>query len=65
MARSSEEGDDPYLWLEELDGTDAAGWVRDRNAETIAALTDDEAFAGLRAEIRQVLDAEERTRQSP
>ncbi|WP_233257978.1 prolyl oligopeptidase family serine peptidase [Micromonospora sp. S4605] len=60
MATLADEGDDPYLWLEELDGADAAGWVRDRNAETVAALTGSEAFAGLRAEIRQVLDAEDR-----
>ncbi|MGW3604377.1 prolyl oligopeptidase family serine peptidase [Micromonospora sp. NPDC005161] len=51
---------DPYLWLEDLEGADAGEWVRDRNAETIAALTGDETFAGQRAEIRQVLDAEDR-----
>ncbi|TNH30205.1 S9 family peptidase [Micromonospora orduensis] len=60
VARLIDEGDDPYLWLEDLDGADAVGWVRDRNAETTAALTGGEAFAGLRAEIRQVLDAEDR-----
>ncbi|WP_319460134.1 prolyl oligopeptidase family serine peptidase [Micromonospora sp. RTP1Z1] len=60
MARLTDEGDDPYLWLEDLDGPDAAGWVRDRNAETVAALTGGEAFAGLQTEIRQVLDAEDR-----
>ncbi|WP_433320212.1 hypothetical protein [Micromonospora chersina] len=60
MTRLADEGDDPYLWLEDLDGADAARWVRDRNAETVAALTGSEAFAGLRAEIRQVLDAEDR-----
>ncbi|SBT45649.1 prolyl oligopeptidase family serine peptidase [Micromonospora auratinigra] len=52
--------DDPYLWLEDLDGADAARWVRERNAETAAALTGSEAFAGLLAEIRQVLDADDR-----
>ncbi|MGS2617930.1 hypothetical protein ACVCAH_25905 [Micromonospora sp. LZ34] len=60
MARLVDEGDDPYLWLEDLDGADAAGWARDCNAETVAALTGSEAFAGLQAEIRQVLDAEDR-----
>ncbi|MER5335471.1 hypothetical protein [Micromonospora sp. NPDC002717] len=45
MARLTLEGDDPYLWLEDLGGADAAGWVRDRNAETVAALTGGEAFA--------------------
>ncbi|MEO3779235.1 prolyl oligopeptidase family serine peptidase [Micromonospora sp. B11E3] len=53
-------GDDPYRWLEDIDGADAAGWVRERNAETVAALSGGEAFAGLRAEIRRVLDADDR-----
>ncbi|MEV0153964.1 prolyl oligopeptidase family serine peptidase [Micromonospora sp. NPDC050686] len=60
MATLIDEGDDPYLWLEDLDGANAAGWVRDRNAETIAALTGSERFAALRGEIRQVLDAADR-----
>ncbi|WP_436970785.1 prolyl oligopeptidase family serine peptidase [Micromonospora rifamycinica] len=54
------EGDDPYRWLEELDGADAVGWVRDRNAATVAALTGDDAFVAAQAEIRQVLDADDR-----
>jgi prolyl oligopeptidase len=60
VARLTDEGDDPYLWLEDLDGVDTVGWVRERNAETVAALTAGEAFAGLQTEIRQVLDAEDR-----
>ncbi|MGV9766095.1 prolyl oligopeptidase family serine peptidase [Micromonospora tulbaghiae] len=60
MATQVDEGDDPYLWLEELEGADAVRWVRERNAETAAALTEGEAFASLRAEIRQVLDADDR-----
>ncbi|MEH0985272.1 prolyl oligopeptidase family serine peptidase [Micromonospora sp. CPCC 205556] len=60
MARLIDEGVDPYLWLEDLDSADAAGWVRDRNAATVAALTAGDAFAELRAELRQVLDAEDR-----
>lgn len=55
-----DERDDPYLWLEDLDGADAAGWVRDRSAETVAALTGGERFGVLRTEIRQVLDADDR-----
>ncbi|GIJ78555.1 prolyl oligopeptidase [Micromonospora phaseoli] len=53
-------GDDPYLWLEDLDGAEAAGWVRERNTETVAALTGGAAFTARQAEIRQVLDADDR-----
>ncbi|SCL42417.1 prolyl oligopeptidase [Micromonospora aurantiaca] len=60
VATQVDEGDDPYLWLEELEGADAVRWVRERNSETAAALTDGEAFASLRTEIRQVLDAHDR-----
>ncbi|MEU4530124.1 prolyl oligopeptidase family serine peptidase [Micromonospora ureilytica] len=60
MATSSGDGDDPYLWLEDLAGMDASSWVRDSNAETVAALASDEAFSGLRAEMRQVLNSDER-----
>ncbi|MFC4150480.1 prolyl oligopeptidase family protein [Micromonospora mangrovi] len=56
----SDDGDDPYLWLEDLDGADAAGWVRERNAATVAALTGGETFGALRTELRQVLDADDR-----
>ncbi|MEU6074720.1 prolyl oligopeptidase family serine peptidase [Micromonospora sp. NPDC047074] len=60
MAGLTVKGDDAYLWLEDLDGADAARWVRDRNAETVAALTGGDAFAALRAGFREVLDAEDR-----
>ncbi|WP_229405184.1 prolyl oligopeptidase family protein [Micromonospora sp. NBRC 110038] len=60
MTRLIDEDDDPYRWLEDLDGPDAAGWARDRNAETMAALTGGDRFAALRAEIREVLDADDR-----
>ncbi len=56
----SDECDDPYLWLEDLDGMAAAGWVRDRNAETQAALTGSERFRALQSGIRQVFDADDR-----
>ncbi|MGW5667045.1 prolyl oligopeptidase family serine peptidase [Micromonospora sp. NPDC003776] len=60
MATLSDDGDDPYLELEDLEGADADRWVRDRNAETVAALTQGERFAALRTEIRHVLDADDR-----
>ena len=32
--------DDPYLWLEAVDGPDALAWVEARNAETLARYGD-------------------------
>ncbi|MFJ6793447.1 prolyl oligopeptidase family protein [Streptomyces sp. NPDC091268] len=48
--------DDPFLWLEDIDGGDALAWVAERNAETRAALTADPAFRALQSELREVLD---------
>ncbi|MCX2180445.1 prolyl oligopeptidase family serine peptidase [Streptomyces sp. SKN60] len=52
--------DDPYLWLEEVEGERALDWVRERNAETAAELAGGDGFAGLVAELREVLDAPDR-----
>jgi prolyl oligopeptidase len=52
--------DDPYRWLEDVAGEAALAWVRDRNAEAFAELTASARFAALRAEIREVLDADDR-----
>jgi prolyl oligopeptidase len=52
--------DDPYLWLEEVTGDTALDWVRARNATTVAELTGNARFAGLRDEIREVFDADDR-----
>lgn len=52
--------DDPYLWLEDIDGEAALAWVAERNAETAAALTADAGFADLKERLREVLDASDR-----
>ncbi len=51
---------DPYLWLEDVTGTRSLDWVRERNSAALGTLADGPAFAGLRDEIRQVLDSRER-----
>lgn len=53
-------GNDPYLWLEEVHGEAALDWVRGHNAVTAANWTDDPAFSQLRDQIRQVLDSAEK-----
>ena len=52
--------EDPYLWLEDVTGTAALDWVRDRNEVTLGALSGGPRFASLRAEAREVLDADDR-----
>ncbi|MFC5062831.1 prolyl oligopeptidase family serine peptidase [Actinomycetospora atypica] len=52
--------DDPYLWLEDVTGEEALSWVRQRNAETIGALTNTERFTALRDQLRAVLDSDDR-----
>lgn len=51
--------DDPYLWLEDIDGDDALEWVRARNQTTIAEFGD-EQFQRLRTEALEVLDTDTR-----
>jgi len=51
---------DPYRWLEDVTGTGALDWVRARNEVTLAALSGGARFASLRAEAREVLDADDR-----
>jgi prolyl oligopeptidase len=50
---------DPYQWLEDVTGTTALDWVRERNAETLIELAGDR-FQSLRDQIREVLDADDR-----
>ncbi|WP_018501559.1 prolyl oligopeptidase family serine peptidase [Parafrankia discariae] len=52
--------DDPYRWLEDVAGEAALAWVRERNAETFAELTQSPGFTEMRADIREVLDSDDR-----
>jgi prolyl oligopeptidase len=51
--------DDPFLWLEEMDGERARAWVAARNAETEKALCDDQ-FQRDRAAVLDMLNAPDR-----
>lgn len=50
---------DPYIWLEDVEGEDALTWVQARNAAAEAQLKD-EQFAPLKDSLRQILDASDR-----
>ncbi len=52
--------DDPYLWLEQVDGTRAMGWVRAENARTEAVLDKDPRYAVLYREALAIAQAKDR-----
>lgn len=49
--------DDPFLWLEDVEGDAALNWVRERNAQAEALLASDAEFDGLRQRLRAALNA--------
>lgn len=51
---------DPYLWLEDVDGTRALEWVRAENQRTVDELASNVTFKGLEASIRTILDSDAR-----
>ncbi|MFO1296586.1 MAG: prolyl oligopeptidase family serine peptidase [Rubrivivax sp.] len=59
-ARSTGNGpddEDPWLWLEDVQGERALAWVRQRNAESEAKLRAAPGFDALREQLREVLDS--------
>ena len=52
-------GDDPYLWLEAIDGEQELDWVERHNGPTLARLSG-ERFEQMRAEALDVFDADTR-----
>src|SRR4051794_37772875 len=55
----SDGSDDPFLWLEEIDGDRAVSWVDAQNARTDAALCDEAYRADFDA-VLAILDADDR-----
>lgn len=60
MTASTDAGDDPRLWLEDIEGDEALDWVRARNAQAEDSLTGTPRFAELRQEILDVLDSSDK-----
>jgi prolyl oligopeptidase len=52
--------DDPYLWLEDVDGERALEWARARSGEVCGAYAVGDGFRRARDGVREVLDAEGR-----
>lgn len=51
---------DEFIWLEEVEGEKAIGWVKDRNEQAFKRLKDDPRFEGLRADAEKILTAKDR-----
>ena len=60
----SNELDDPYLWLEEVDGARALDFARAASTRTLSELRERNEFAQIRDEVRDVLDSRERIAQA-
>ena len=52
--------DDPWLWLEQIDSTEARAWVDARNAASEAELEADPRFALLRERLKAILDSSDK-----
>ena len=52
--------DDPFLWLEEIEGAAALGWVAAQNARSLAALESDPRYEGLYRDALAVITASDR-----
>ena len=52
--------DDPFLWLEEVEGKRALEWVEQRNGETLDELQADERYARFLAQAEALLNARDR-----
>lgn len=52
--------EDPFLWLEEVEGDAALDWVRARNRVAQGRLEADTEFESLRKDLRAILDSQDR-----
>ncbi len=52
--------DDPFLWLEEVEGEEAIAWVKSQNERTLAELESDARYEPLLADAKAILNSDER-----
>jgi prolyl oligopeptidase len=57
---SAQDNNDPYLWLEEVDGKKALEWVNTHNKATIEDLKNHPEFSELKKNISEILNSDER-----
>lgn len=54
------QAEDPFLWLEEIEGDRALAWARAENQRTLGTLEGDPRFAALRTQALHILEAQDR-----
>ena len=54
------DADDPYLWLEEIEGEKPLSWVRERNDRSLKVLQSDPRYARFHADALRILEAKDR-----
>ena len=59
-AASAVEADDPFLWLEDVGGDRALGWVKEQNARSVQELTQGTLFAELNERLLTILNSDAR-----
>ncbi len=52
--------EDPYIWLEDVEGEEALAWVEEQNAESLGYLESLPTFEPLRARNLEIYDSEDR-----
>ena len=52
--------DDPYLWLEEVEGEEAIEWVKTQNKETLDKYEESELFKEIEKRSLEILDSKEK-----
>jgi prolyl oligopeptidase len=59
-AAPSPDAEDPFLWLEDVEGERALNWVREHNATSRKLLEAEPGFAETRQSLQAILDSKER-----
>ena len=52
--------EDPYLWLEEVEGEQALAWARERNAACLAELAEGPRYEEIRSRLLEIYESDER-----
>lgn len=60
MTDNNMEQDDPYIWLEEVEGDAALEWVHEQNARSLPVLENDPRFKEVEAEAAAILNSKDR-----